>query len=394
MNTSLYFHIPFCNSRCGYCDFVTFAGFERLIPEYMAAVNLQVVQVGKGQSVHTIYFGGGTPSLVSADTYSQLFTTIRSHFEVLDQCEISLEANPGTIDSSLLEGYHRSGFNRISYGMQSALENELNLLERSHSTGDIEKAVSSARLAGFENLSLDLIFGLPNQTLADWQYSLRFALQFKPEHLSLYSLIVEEETPLARQIAKGLIPEPDEDVAAEQFEWSCDFLQQAGYVHYEISNWAKVAENMDYRCQHNLQYWRLNPYLGFGVGAVGFLPAGSGCGELPQTMINENTIGKYIQQVKSKKNLPGCSPYMNPVSDIFERETRLFVGFRLLDEGIRLAEYFQRFHSDLYLDFGEKITRLSKNGLIEERNNTTLCLTRKGLLLANQVFREFCSVDD
>jgi oxygen-independent coproporphyrinogen III oxidase len=394
MNTSLYFHVPFCTRRCGYCDFVTYAGFERLIPDYMAAVNLQVEQVGKGQKIHTIYFGGGTPSLIPAGAYNQLFTTIHSKFEVMADCEISLEANPGTVDAPLLERYRTAGFNRISFGMQSARENELNLLERSHKPGDIEKAVSQARSAGFGNLNLDLIFGLPGQTLSDWQYSLEYALQLEPQHLSLYSLIVEDGTPLARQIANGSVSEPDDDVAAEQFEWSCDRLQQAGFTHYEISNWAKADKTEDYRCQHNLQYWRLNPYLGFGTGAVGFLTAGSGYGDYPLTMTNENTIGKYILDVKSKKTILSAFPYMKPVSDSFEKETRMFVGFRLLEEGVNLVDYYQRFHTDLYQDFGERINKLLKNGLVEVISNTRLRLTKEGWLLANRVFREFSSVED
>lgn len=393
MNTSLYFHIPFCTRRCGYCDFVTFAGFERLIPEYMEAINLQVTQVGKGQPVHTIYFGGGTPSLVPAEFYEKLFSTIKLKFNIMENCEVSLEANPGTVDLALLKKYKTVGFNRISFGMQSALVNELNLLDRTHKPGDIEKAVKNARSAGFQNINLDLIFGLPDQTLADWQYSLEYSLQLKPEHLSLYSLIVEDGTPLANQIMKGSVREPDNDVAAEQFEWACGRLEKAGFAHYEISNWAKLDEQKDYRCQHNLQYWRLLPYLGFGAGAVGFLPAGTGYGERPQTMTNRNAIGNYIRDIKSKTDISGGLPYMNLVSDAFEKETCMFVGFRLLEEGINLADYFHRFHSDPNQDFDEKLNELRKNGLIEI-NNTSLRLTKEGWLLANHLFREFSSEEE
>jgi oxygen-independent coproporphyrinogen-3 oxidase len=394
MNTSLYFHIPFCTSRCGYCDFLTYAGFERLIPAYMSALCIQVEQIGKGQKIHSIYFGGGTPSLVLPPAYENLFSTIRSKFDVNENCEISLEANPGSVDIAKLEGYFQAGFNRISFGMQSARESELKLLERSHNPGDIEKAVSMARLAGFKNINLDLIFGIPGQSLADWQFSLEQALRLEPEHLSLYSLIVEDGTPLARQIALGLVHEPNEDIAAEQYEWTCERLEQAGYHHYEISNWARIDKTNDNRCQHNLQYWRLNPYLGFGAGAVGFLPANNEFDKAALTMTNANTIGKYIRDVNINKRGIGSRFYMKPVSTLFEKETFLFVGFRLLDEGINLEEYEHRFQTNPFQDFGEKLSKLQEAGLIENLTNANLRVTKKGWLLANRVFREFSSVEE
>lgn len=359
----------------------------------MSALKLQVKQVGRGQNIHSIYFGGGTPSLISAELYSNLFSNIRSNFNILEDCEISLEANPGTIDLSLLEGYRMTGFNRISFGMQSARETELNLLDRSHSPVDIEKAVQSAREAGFKNINLDLIFGLPHQSLKDWQYSLESTLQFNPEHLSLYSLIVEDGTPLANQIAQKSVPEPDEDIAAEQYEWSCDRLEKAGFDHYEISNWAKSDLMQDYRCQHNLQYWRLLPYLGFGAGAVGFLPPNSGYGDLAYTMTNERTIWKFIQNVQSKDRSSVVPGYMKPVSLSFEKETLLFVGFRLLDEGINLENYYQRFQCKITDDFGGIIKELEKDKIIEMKKSS-LRLTKKGWLLANRVFREFSSIEE
>jgi oxygen-independent coproporphyrinogen-3 oxidase len=278
--------------------------------------------------------------------------------------------------------------------MQSARESELKLLERSHNPGDIEKAVSMARSAGFKNINLDLIFGIPGQSLADWQFSLEQALRLEPEHLSLYSLIVEDGTPLARQIALGLVHEPDEDIAAEQYEWTCERLEQAGYHHYEISNWARIDKTNDNRCQHNLQYWRLNPYLGFGAGAVGFLPANNEFDKAALTMTNANTIGKYIRDVNINKRGIGSRFYMKPVSTLFEKETFLFVGFRLLDEGINLEEYEHRFQTNPFQDFGEKLSKLQEAGLIENLANANLRVTKKGWLLANRVFREFSSVEE
>jgi oxygen-independent coproporphyrinogen III oxidase len=391
MNTSLYFHIPFCRRRCGYCDFVTFAGFDRLIPQYVDALNKQVELMGDGSPVHTIFFGGGTPSLVPVSCYQELSKTIHNHFDVLPDAEISLEANPGTVDLHTLSGYREVGFNRISFGMQSAREDELLILDRAHSMEEVKQAVRNSRSAGFTNINLDLIFGLPGQTLDNWKYSLETALELEPDHLSLYSLIVEEGTPLANQIENGLLPMPDDDVAAEQYEWSCDLLAHAGYGHYEISNWAKISPNIDFRCQHNLQYWRLLPYYGFGCGAVGFLPEDSNSltGNKSSIMQNEKWIGKYIQKVDQAFQQKTPEIFLEPVEPEYEMATRLFVGFRLLEEGVDPIEFKLRFGKDIHQIFGEKIQKLLSDDLIEYSPEGKLRLSRKAWLVANRVFREF-----
>jgi oxygen-independent coproporphyrinogen-3 oxidase len=290
-----------------------------------------------------------------------------------------------------LKAYSEAGFNRISFGMQSVREDELRLLDRSHRTVDVTGAMANARKAGFDNINLDLIFGLPGQGMDAWQESLRAAMEYKPEHLSLYSLIVEEGTPLARQIEMGSISAPDDDMAAEQYEWTCRFLEEACFEHYEISNWAHRQPGRDLRCRHNLQYWRLLPYYGFGCGAVGFLPGGSTRFSRNSSMImqNEKYIGRYIRQVEEAGAINSVTGFIEPVDADYEMNTFMFTGFRLLEEGIKPAEFQQRFNADLDVVFGPRMKTLRESGLIETTPEGNIRLTRNAWLVANRVFREF-----
>jgi oxygen-independent coproporphyrinogen-3 oxidase len=274
--TSLYIHIPFCSHRCGYCDFNTYAGIEQLIPAYTSALcdELRYLSENAGEilQISTIYFGGGTPSLLSTKELGQILDTIDKHFNILQSPEISIEANPGTLTKDYLQAIRQLGINRISLGMQSANQDELSLLERQHSLLDVKKAVKWSRGAGFDNLNLDLIYGLPKQALSAWMISLESAISLDPEHLSLYALTLEYGTPLKNWVEKGMLPGPDPDEAAEMYEFSRKRLVQAGYLQYEVSNWARKADSGEvYSCAHNLQYWRNLPYLGVGAGAHGYI---------------------------------------------------------------------------------------------------------------------------
>ncbi|MFH1909572.1 MAG: radical SAM family heme chaperone HemW, partial [Chloroflexota bacterium] len=311
---SLYLHIPFCRHRCAYCDFNTYAGQDTLIPTYVDALCREIEFVGLQTTelpnhpttelpnypttVHTIFFGGGTPSLLTAGQFEKILAAIRENFDVLFDAETSLEANPGTISLACLLDLHRLGFNRLSFGIQSAHADELRQLERTHNFFDVIEAVKWARMAGFDNLNLDLIYGLPEQSLDRWQATVKLALGLHPEHLSLYALTLEHGTPFGRWSARGRMPSPDPDLAADMYEWASDFLEFKGYTQYEISNWARdvkrprskvepaspdlrpstfdplpslsASSQPSYACRHNLQYWRNQPYLGFGAGAHGW----------------------------------------------------------------------------------------------------------------------------
>src|SRR3990172_2548391 len=277
---SLYLHIPFCTHRCAYCDFNTYAGQEEMIPAYVEALIREIEFVGtrfpspSGRGVrgegeaHTIFFGGGTPSLLTPLQFDSIFKVIRASFALTEKAEITIEANPGTVSYEALCQLRDIGINRISFGVQSANMEELRMLERSHDFFTVIEAVTSARKAGFDNLNLDLIYGLPEQNLQTWQTTVKRILGLHPEHISAYALTLEHGTPFGRWSSKGLLPLPDPDLAAEMYEYAEEFLAGNGYVHYEISNWAKAnsefkIQNSEFVCRHNLQYWRSLPYLAF-----------------------------------------------------------------------------------------------------------------------------------
>jgi len=385
MSTSLYLHIPFCKHRCAYCDFNTYAGQDDSIPAYVRALCNEIKSVGADQpglELGTIFFGGGTPSLLSAAHYQAIFAAIFTSFEVLAGAEISLEANPGTISQDYLKDLFSLGINRISYGVQSANPEELHMLERIHVYSDVVDAVKWSRQAGFDNLNLDLIYGLPEQTLERWQKTVRLVMGFRPEHISAYALTLEHGTPFGRWAARGLLPIPDPDMAAEQYEWTSLFLKQQGYEHYEISNWSLPGR----QCRHNLQYWRNLDYLGLGAGAHGY--AGG------YRYSNVLRIKTYIDRCASSESstlpfpLTAATVNQHKNSRRDDMQETMMTGLRLTDEGISLAGFFARFGMDAGQVFGKEIEEVTRLGLLETVGDT-LRLTERGRLLGNQVFMQF-----
>ena len=268
-DTSVYLHIPFCVHRCAYCDFNTYAGQEALIPAYIDALIREIETVSTLQPhpvpVHTIFFGGGTPSLVPTRQLAAVMDALRQAFVFTSNLEATLEANPGTVSASSLAEMRSAGLNRLSFGVQSANPGELRMLERAHDFFEVIQSVKWARQAGFERLNLDLIYGLPEQTLESWQNSVKRITDLAPDHISMYALTLEHGTPFGRWAARGLLPVPDPDLAAEMYEWAEEYLTNIDYAQYEISNWALPGQES----RHNLQYWRNLPYFGFGAGAHG-----------------------------------------------------------------------------------------------------------------------------
>ena len=263
---SLYVHIPFCTHKCHYCDFNTYAGIEHLIPPYLDALETELTLWAPtlaDHEVRTIFFGGGTPSLLSSEQMRHFLDLCRERLNVTPDAEITMEANPGTVTLEKLAGYRESGVNRLSYGAQSFQPDELAWLGRQHSVNDIGEAVRLARQAGFRRLNLDLIYGLPEQKVEPWEKTLNDVLPLQPDHLSLYALTIEEGTPLGKWLDEGRITTPDGDIAADQYLLAAEMMGAAGYQQYEISNWAKPGEE----CRHNLTYWRNQQYLGIGAGA-------------------------------------------------------------------------------------------------------------------------------
>jgi oxygen-independent coproporphyrinogen-3 oxidase len=384
--TSLYFHIPFCVHRCAYCDFNTYAGQESSIPAYVEAMCREVELVGEKTSeplpVHTVFFGGGTPSLLSSLQFKAIFDAIRSSYALAEDGEITMEANPGTISPAELRKLRDLGLNRISYGVQSANLEELRMLERVHDFFDVIEAVAAARKAGFDNLNLDLIYGLPEQKLETWQTTVKRALDLHPEHLSAYALTLEHGTPFGRWSARGLMASPDPDLAAEMYEWASELLEQSGYRQYEISNWARSGRE----CRHNLQYWRGLPYLAFGAGGHGY--AGG------YRYSNVLRIKTYIDRLteKSASRLPFP---LSPATVNQHRQTPqddrgefMMTGLRLTKEGVSASEFESRFDTRLMDVYEKEINGLQGNGLVEWEGER-LRLTRRGRLLGNQVFMQF-----
>ena len=391
-DTSIYLHIPFCLHRCAYCDFNTYAGQDRFREAYVEALCEEIRLVAQASpepiQAHTIFFGGGTPSLLDAGQMEKILQAIHQNFSLTIKAEISLEANPGTVSLDYLRDLHALGFNRISLGMQSAHPDDLRLLERQHTYLDVIHAVAWARQAGFDNLNLDLMFGLPHQTFERWEQTLNLALGLNPEHLSLYALTLEHGTPFQRWTDRGLIPTADDDLAADMYEAARDRLGQAGYEHYEISNWARKSDRRgSWKCLHNLQYWRDLPYLGFGAGAHGYA-GGIRTANIPG-------IQAYI------KRLQGSNPNHFPASpaaitatpiDLFtEAQEMMMVGLRLVDEGVSSRVFEKRIGQSLGSLFGKEIGRLVESGLLEwvGLDDRRLRLTRRGQLLGNQVFMQF-----
>jgi oxygen-independent coproporphyrinogen III oxidase len=414
---SLYLHIPFCQVRCAYCDFNTYAGLEGLIAPYASALAREIRLVGEAARaagpaaaapVHTVFFGGGTPSLLPLEHYTVIFAALREAFALTPEVEITLEANPGTVDQAYLDGLRAVGVNRLSFGVQSSHAAELRLLDRLHTFEDVVRAVAQARAAGFDatagGLNLDLIFAVPHQTLAMWQATVLRALALRPEHLSLYALSLENGTPLRAWVYRGLLPMPNPDLAADMYNWASDTLAAHGYRQYEISNWASddkeeaggwklESSNLTpassfhpprFACRHNLQYWRNRPYLGLGAGA-------HGCAQ-GWRYSNVLAPGAYVDRLRDGR--PRDYPFSpallqsTPQSAADAMGETMLLGLRLIGEGVRATEFKDRFGVDLAQPYGRTLRHLQQLRLIEW-DADGVRLTPGGRLLGNRVFREF-----
>lgn len=391
---SLYLHIPFCRHRCAYCDFNTYAGEDELIPAYVSAICRELEFSGKRWqesnnsklTVHTIFFGGGTPSLLPVDALNQIVEQARSAFDVEPEAEITMEANPGTVSERYLREARRSGINRLSYGVQSANPEELRMLEREHSYLEAVKAFRQARRAGFDNLNLDLIFGLPEQSLQSWRNTLELVLGLRPEHLSLYALTLEHGTPMAHWVERGLMKAPDPDLAADMYELASEVLEAAGYRQYEISNWA-VTDQLGWRaCRHNLQYWRGLPYLGLGAGAHGYA-AGV---RTANVLAPKAYIQRCLEGAQGVFPRTPATVQVETVTPEAELGETMMMGLRLVEEGVSAGVFAQRFGRSLQDIYGQQIAKFVRLGLLEwTEKEERLRLTRAGRLVGNQVFLEF-----
>jgi oxygen-independent coproporphyrinogen-3 oxidase len=399
---SIYIHIPFCIHRCSYCDFNTYTGLERSIPEYVDALckEAEIVSMTLSGSyrIGTVYLGGGTPSLLSVRYIAHILDKLANVFNLEPDAEITMEVNPGTVTLNYLKALFDTGVNRLSIGMQSSNPFDLKFLERIHDYFDVIQTVRGSRLAGFKNINLDLIFGIPGQTIKRWQNSLELAVRLHPAHLSIYALTIEDRTPLGKWMKNGLIEEPDADLAAEMYESTMEFLSNNGYHQYEISNWAKKdAQGEIISCQHNLQYWHNLPYIGLGAGAHGYINN--------ERVVNVRSPGNYIKRLNDVQEFDetGVSSHndqlvsRSPASVMrvaIDKQTEMsetmIMGLRLVNQGVEKSRFLQRFGIPLEEVYGAEINKLIRWGLLEWTENWgAIKLTVKGRLLGNQVFLEF-----
>ena len=365
---ALYIHVPFCRRKCRYCSFVSYDHRSADIPSYVSTVKKELKRRAGGECVRSIYFGGGTPSLLSAQHIHDLLSAVSSLFAVDRAAEITIEANPRTVNREYLAAIRGLGVNRLSLGVQSLSDRELAMLGRIHTAAEARDAVRQARDAGFDNLSIDLIYGLPGQTPADWRQTLEEAMAMRPEHLSLYALTLEEDAPMWQDIKEGSLPGVDPDVSADQYELAEDVLAAAGYRHYEISNWALPGRE----CRHNLTYWRNLPYIGAGVAAHSCL-AGHRLG-------NTTSLDKYLAG-------PPAPEMDEEISPQLELAETVILGLRLCT-GIDPDDLHRRFNIDVQAYYRPQIEAMVDAGLLEQ-DGGHLKLTRRGRLLSNEVFWRF-----
>ena len=389
---SLYVHIPFCETKCPYCDFNTYAAIEPLMPAYVAALESEISLWGSlldNPELHTIFFGGGTPSYLPSSDIRSLMQAIHIAFDVQPDAEVTLEANPGDFSGDKLAAYLDSGINRLSIGVQSFDDDLLTTLGRRHTAADAVNAFSQAAHAGFHNISIDLMYGLPYQSIEQWNDTLSHALELQPPHISMYCLTLEGGTPMERWVDEGSMPEPDADIAADMYIAAQEEMRTAGYRHYEISNWAQPGK----RSRHNLTYWRNNPYLGVGPGAHSYLN-----GNRFSTIRSPRD---YIRRMKSatletRDSTPGdviaTVPVVDEVEHIdkqLEMAETMMMGLRL-DEGISIAAFTERFGAPPSAFFETTLNELRDLGLLCQHNGA-LCLTGRGRMLGNEVFSRFFS---
>lgn len=372
----IYIHIPFCKQKCAYCDFNSHAGLEELHDSYIDALAKEIAGVAErediaGKKIGSIYFGGGTPTILDVDSLNRLSEACRRNFSFGPDMEMTVETNPETLDVRKLKALRRLGFNRLSIGFQSLNPRLLSVLGRKYTAEEAVHSYHLARQAGFENVNIDLIFGIPTETLADWKMTLQKAVELRPDHLSCYSLSIHHGTLLGRQIEKGNLKEVGEDDQAEMYEFTCSFLASQGLQQYEISNFARSGR----QCRHNLLYWKNGDYLGFGAGAHSHVSA---C-----RWANVKHPKRYIELITAKGKA-AVSHINNP--DRVEQAETIFMGLRL-NAGLDLEEFERRFGHSLLDTYPDEINRLLDQRLVT--SDQRLKLTSRGRLLANDVMAEF-----
>lgn len=370
----IYIHFPFCVKKCPYCDFTSFKYMGREEEERYINYLIKELELKRDNNsfiVDTVYIGGGTPSLISSRNLEKIFNALLKNFSVVSNPEISIEANPGTITKYKLKAWRILGINRISLGVQSFLEKELKILGRIYSPKEVYKSYSLIRKAGFENVNFDIIYSIPFQRFEDFEYSLRKVIDLSPEHISLYNLVIEPNTPFYEKWGRGELSLIDDELEAEMFSFAMEFLSVNNFIQYEISNFSRDGR---FPCKHNLKYWRQEPYLGFGISAYSLI--------FPFRYGNYKDLFVYYEKI-DKKELPiEDKEYLE--GDILIKDA-IFVGLRLM-KGIDLEDFRIRYGEDLR-KFMPNYNLFIKKGLLEEKDGKVY-LTKEGVLLANEIFED------
>lgn len=372
---AIYVHIPFCLTKCRYCTFNSYAGLDHWHERYIGALVREIAQSARLEgplSASSVYIGGGTPTVLKTDLLRWILDACNEHFTVGSDAETTVEANPGTVEFSDLDVLRTMGINRLSVGVQSFDDQLLALLGRSHDASRATETYHGARKASFDNINLDLIYGLPTQSLTQWKTDLSTAVDLGPEHLSLYCLTMEQDTDLARLIVGGELPHPNPDLAAAMYECAQELLADAGYVHYEISNWAVSGR----QCQHNLIYWLNRPYFGFGAGAHSYN------GRLRYH--NVLAPQEYVRRVEGGQEVVAGSEEIDRATELSET---MIMGLRLC-RGVAFSEFEERFDVPFAQIYGDQTREMVELGLLE-MNGSGVRLTPRGRLLGNDVFERF-----
>lgn len=357
----LYIHIPFCERKCNYCDFNSYAGKSHFAKDYFDKI-INEIKSHERYDVDTVYFGGGTPSSVDSTLICRVLDTAYNHFNITNDAEITIEVNPASVTEEKLNDYKRAGINRISMGAQSFNDDELKILGRLHSTNDIYDTFKLIRSCGFDNISLDLMFGLPNQTKGKLEHSINCMLKLRPEHISCYGLKIEEGTPFYNMQSSGEITAMDDDEFADLYELVCERLTCAGYIQYEISNFCIP----DKHSRHNSRYWMCDEYVGIGAGA-----------------------SSYLDGVRSR-NTDSMLNYINEIEEILTTDDKMseFVifGLRMTDKGISCTEFKNRFGTDILDVFGEQ---LDKHKRFIKQECDVLKFTKDAYYVSNAILADF-----
>ena len=373
--TGIYIHIPFCKSKCYYCDFTSFAGRDKLANKYIKSLKKEIIhRKNDNVEIDTIYFGGGTPSYINEKHIVEILNTIRENYRVLDDAEITIEANPGTITEDKLKTYLKCGINRISIGLQSSRNEILKSIGRIHTFEQWGNAILMAKQVGYKNINTDIIVGLPGQSIYDIEDAIDQIVDYGLQHVSVYSLIIEEGTPLEEMLKNGELKETDEELERYMYWFAKRKLEDNGYKHYEVSNFAKEG----FESKHNLNCWNQHSYMGFGLGAASY--------ENKSRRTNISDLDFYIKNIEDN-SFDSLYVIEEEQNNSEEMKEFMMLGLRKID-GVNVGDFRMKFSKDVFIVFRKEIEKLLTADLIE-LNKSNIRLTKKGLDLANIVWEEF-----